>query len=381
MTDQIRMRAVRLVHAAGEVVPRVVEVPTPGALSGAQVLVRVAAASVNGTDLGLLRGGRLFRALSGGRVAPGFDLAGQVVACGPAVTGFAVGDRVMCLIGHGGGGMAELVVVPQHRLARAPRKIGAEQAAALPLAGLTALQALHGRAGLHTRTAPRVLVVGAAGGIGAYAVQLARLAGAHVTAVADTARADFVAELGAHVVVDRHRKDVLAGGQRWDVVLDAPGALRFAAVRPALTSDGVLVSTRPVSPDTVRGLRPGRPGRADRGSPRSRPGRPRSTWPIWLISSTPVSCRSLSTGSSRWTTWQPAWRTQAPGRSAARSPSRSLLRPDVPAASTPGPAACVHVAGAGGRTAGAGGRRRAQVGAAARSRLSKLLLARPGVSL
>ena len=258
MTGRARMRAVRLVPAAGGVVPRVVEVPAPGAPSAAQVLVRVAAASINGTDLGLLRGGRLFRALSAGRVAPGFDLAGQVVACGPAVTGFAVGDQVMCLIGHGGGAMAELVVVPQHRLARAPRTVGAEQAAALPLAGLTALQALHGRAGLHARTSPRVLVVGAAGGIGAYAVQLARLAGAHVTAVADTARAGFVAGLGAHEVVDRHQDNVLDSGQRWDVVLDAPGALRFAAVRPALTSDGVLVTTRPVSPDTVRALRPGR---------------------------------------------------------------------------------------------------------------------------
>ncbi len=234
-----------------------VEVPAPGPLTGAHVLVRVAASSINGTDLGLLGGGPLFRALTGDRVAPGFDLAGQVVACGPAVTGFSVGDRVMCLVGHSGGGMAELVVVPQHRLARAPRAVGLEEAAALPLAGLTALQALHGRAALHSRNAPRVLVVGAAGGIGAYAVQLARLAGSHVTAVADTARADFVAELGADVVVDRHREEVLARGRRWDVVLDAPGALRFAAARRSLTSDGVLVTTRPLSVDVVRGLRPG----------------------------------------------------------------------------------------------------------------------------
>jgi NADPH:quinone reductase-like Zn-dependent oxidoreductase len=88
-------------------------------------------------------------------------------------------------------------------------------------------------------------------------VQLARLAGAHVTAVADSARADFVRDLGARVVVDRRRDDVLAGGQQRDIVLDAPGALRFAAVRPSLAGDGVLVSTRPLSPDTVRGLRPG----------------------------------------------------------------------------------------------------------------------------
>jgi NADPH:quinone reductase-like Zn-dependent oxidoreductase len=256
------MRAVRLVRTGRSVAPRVVEVPAPAAPEGDQVLVRVAASSVNGTDLGLLRGGRLFRALGAGRVAPGFDVAGEVVGRGPAVTGFDVGDRVMALVGHTGGGMAELVLLRQRHVARAPRTIDLERAAGIPLAGLTALQALHGRAALSARTAPRVLVVGAAGGIGAYAVQLARLAGASVTAVADPARADLVRDLGASVVADRHRDDVLADRGRWDVVLDAPGALRFAAVRPSLTHDGVLVSTRPLSPDAVRGLLPGSGPRA-----------------------------------------------------------------------------------------------------------------------
>ena len=248
------MRAVRLVGGPAGPRPQVVEVPAPGPPTGTQLLVRVVASSVNGTDLGLVSGGRLFRALSGGRVAPGFDLAGEVVACGPAVTGFRVGDRVMCLLGHAGGAQAELVLVPQHRVARAPERVSLHDAAAVPLAGLTALQALHGRAGLHARPGARVLVVGAAGGIGAFAVQLARLAGAHVTAVADAPRAAFVRELGAHAVVDRHQQDVLALGERWDVVLDAPGALRFSAVRPVLTGDGVLVSTRPLSTDAVRGV-------------------------------------------------------------------------------------------------------------------------------
>ena len=209
---------------------------------------------MNGTDLGLLRGGRVFRALSAGRVAPGFDLAGEVVACGPAVTGFDVGDRVMCLLGHAGGALSELVLVPQSIVARAPAEIELARAAAIPLAGLTALQALRGRASLHVRPSPRVLVIGAAGGIGVFAVQLARLAGAHVTAVADEPRGEFLRDLGADVVVDRHRQDVLAVGERWDVVLDVPGALRFPAVRPVLTGDGVLVTTRPVSVDAVRGL-------------------------------------------------------------------------------------------------------------------------------
>lgn len=257
MTRPRSMRAVRLARDGGSMAPEVREVAVPAPPTGRQVLVRVAASSVNGSDLGLLHGGRAFRALSGGRVAPGFDLAGEVVARGESVTGFDVGDRVMALVGHTGGAMAELVVLPQHRIARAPGTVDLGTAAGIPLAGLTALQALHGRAALHARADPRVLVVGAAGGIGVYAVQLARLAGAHVTAVADTARAEFLRDLGADVVLDRRRDDVLAGGERWDVVLDAPGALRFAAVRPALTDDGVLVSTRPLTPDALRGLRPG----------------------------------------------------------------------------------------------------------------------------
>ena len=248
------MRAARLVPDGDALAPRVVDVPPPGPPTGTQLLVRVAASSVNGTDLGLVTGGRLFRALGAGRVAPGFDLAGTVEACGPVVTGFAVGDRVMTLLGHSGGGQTELVLVPQSRVALAPRSTGLVTAAGLPLAGLTALQALHGRAGLHARPSPRVLVIGAAGGIGSFGVQLARLTGAHVTAVADAARAALVHDLGADVVVDRHEQDVLARGERWDVVLDAPGALRFAAVRPALTPTGVLVSTRPISPDVARGF-------------------------------------------------------------------------------------------------------------------------------
>ena len=252
MSGPAPSRAVRLVREGGALVPRVVAAAAPPPPAGDQLLVRVAASSINGTDLGLARAGRVAHAVTGRRIAPGFDLAGEVVACGPAVTGFSVGDRVMTLLGHGGGAQADHVLVRQGRAARAPRSTGLSEAAAIPLAGLTALQALHGRAALPARPAARVLVVGAAGGIGSFAVQLARLAGAHVTAVADAPRAEHVRALGADVVVDRHEQDVLARGERWDVVLDVPGALRFAQVRPVLTADGVLVSTRPVSVDVLR---------------------------------------------------------------------------------------------------------------------------------
>jgi NADPH:quinone reductase-like Zn-dependent oxidoreductase len=268
------VRAVRLRRSGDQVLPQVVDVPEPPPPRGDQLLLRVEASSVNGTDLGMLGTGTsaaLVRRV--GR--PGFDVAGEVLACGPQVTAFSPGDRVMALLGHSGGGLAERVVVPQEHAARVPATCSAAEAAALPLAGLTALQALYGRAALRARRSPRVLVVGASGGIGSFAVQLARLAGAHVTGVAGGPRLDFVAGLGADELVDRHERDVLALGRRFDVVLDSPGLLSFGAARPLLADDGVFVSTRGVGRDAPREFLPARLRRrgpafaAVRTSPRS----------------------------------------------------------------------------------------------------------------
>ncbi len=251
------MRAVRLHRSDGGVLPRVVDVPEPPPPTGDRLLLRVEASSVNGTDLGMLGTGTAAAVVR--RVGkPGFDVAGEVLACGPEVTAFSPGDRVMALLGHSGGGAAERVVVGQEQAARVPASCSAEEAAALPLAGLTALQALYGRAALRARRSPRVLVVGASGGIGSFAVQLAREAGAHVTAVAAGPRLGFVADLGADELVDRHEQDVTALGRRFDVVLDTPGLLSFAAARPLLADDGVFVTTRGVGPDAPRELVPAR---------------------------------------------------------------------------------------------------------------------------
>lgn len=246
------MRAV-VVGTSGRTSPRtakVVDLPRPGEPTGTQVLVRVAASSVNGTDLAVVDGA--FPTLPGRTSALGFDVAGEVLACGPKVTSVGVGDRVMALLGHSGGGQAEEVLVPQDALAVAPTSVRREHAAALPLAGLTALAALPGRAALHRRRTPRVLVFGAAGGIGSFAVQLARLGGGTVTAAARGARHDYLHELGADEVIDTATSDPLRRGKRWDVVVDTPAALTFTAARHALSDDGVMVSTRPLSLDVVR---------------------------------------------------------------------------------------------------------------------------------
>jgi NADPH:quinone reductase-like Zn-dependent oxidoreductase len=250
------MRAARFHRHGDPSVMRVDDVPPPRAATGDEILVRVLASSVNGTDLGLRRG--LARLATVGRLPflPGFDVAGEVVGCGPAVTAFVPGDRVMALLGHRGGGQAERVLLRQSRAAPVPRTASVEAAAALPLAGLTALQALHGEGALHTRPHARVLVNGASGGIGSYAVQLAKLAGARVTGVASGAKLGFVRGLGADDVVDHRQQDVTGLGETFDVVLDATGKLTLDEVRPVLAGGGVLVSTRPISPDAVRALLP-----------------------------------------------------------------------------------------------------------------------------
>ena len=219
--------------------------------------MQVHASSVNGTDLGLRRGDLKVATLGRMPFTAGFDLAGTVLACGPAVTAFSPGDRIMALLDHGGGGQAERVVLRQTRAARAPAGCSLSQAAALPLAALTALQALHGRAHLPARPpGSRVLVVGACGGIGSYAVQLAKLAGAHVTAVASGPKLPYAVELGADELIDRSEHDATRLGEHWDVILDVPGALRLAHARGALAPGGVLVSTRPLSRDALQSLAP-----------------------------------------------------------------------------------------------------------------------------
>jgi len=245
--------AVRFDHPGDPSVLRVVEVPDPPPPAEDRILLRVAASSVNGTDLGLRRGAP-GAAVFGPRLRPGFDVVGEVMRTGPAVTAFAVGDRVAALLPHSGGGQAEQVSVRQGRAARVPEEVATTATAGLPLAGLTALQALFGRAGLGARPGARVLVHGASGGIGSFAVQLAALAGAHVTGTAGPAKHGFVRGLGAAEVLDSRSPAATRAPGRWDVVLDTPGLLDPAAVRGMLAPDGVLVTTRVTSLRTAREL-------------------------------------------------------------------------------------------------------------------------------
>jgi NADPH:quinone reductase-like Zn-dependent oxidoreductase len=166
---------------------------------------------------------------------PGSDLAGVVDAVGADVTGFAPGDEVL---GIGKGTFAEYAVAEQDKLVPKPANLPVEQAAAVGISGLAALQAArdHGQiqAGQH------VLVLGASGGVGTYAVQIAKTFGAEVTGVCSTTKVDLVRSLGADHVLDYTRTDI-ADGPRYDVILDIGGNTSLSRLRRALTPNGTLV--------------------------------------------------------------------------------------------------------------------------------------------
>lgn len=200
--------------------------PSPAA---AEVLVRVRATGVNAGDWHLMRGSPyLIRLIYGGYrrpsvPTPGLDVAGEVAAVGADVTDVEAGDRVVAdLSGHGFGGYAEYVCVPASALVSLPSGVSFEDAASVPTAAVTALQALRDVGGLQAGEA--VLVNGASGGVGSFAVQLATSLGAEVTGVASTAKLDAVRSMGADRVVDYAEEDVTALDERYDLVVDTAGS-------------------------------------------------------------------------------------------------------------------------------------------------------------
>lgn len=203
-----------------------------------EVRIEVMAASLNAADVHLLRGTPWPARLAFGLNKPkqprlGADVAGWVAEVGPGVSEFRVGDRVFGdLSGAGFGAFAEQVVVPVTALARVPGGVSYQDAAASGMAAVTALQALRGKA-LKVQLQPgaRVLVTGASGGVGSFAVQLAKAYGAHVTAVTSTANLAAVAGLGSDVVMDRQSTDFRSGNERYDLIVEAGG---YGPVRATL---------------------------------------------------------------------------------------------------------------------------------------------------
>jgi NADPH:quinone reductase-like Zn-dependent oxidoreductase len=216
-------------------------VPKP-AVGDDTVLVRVRAASINAYDWHMLRGSpSLVRMMSGLRKpkssAMGMDMAGRVEAVGKNVTKFRPGDEVF---GARHGALAEYVVgTDKSAFAPKPAGITFEQAAAINMAGTTALQGLRDKGQL--KPGQRVLIVGASGGVGTFAVQIAKALGAHVTAVCSTRNVDQARALGADEVIDYTKEDFTKSGRRYDVILDVASSGPLSARRRILEPNGILV--------------------------------------------------------------------------------------------------------------------------------------------
>lgn len=217
------------------------EIPSPKA---DEMLVKIAAAAVNPKDC-MVRKGK-FRFITGNHFPQllGYDLAGEVVQVPDGVGGFKIGDRIYAMINDWkAGAYAEYAAVKLNEAARQPDNLSSVEAAAVPLAAQTALQALRD----HGRLAPgmRVCINGATGGVGTFAVQIAKILGTEVTAVCSHRALDLPATLGADEIVDYTRDDILELGKRFDVFFDVFGNRSFAEAAPCLNEHGVYITTVP----------------------------------------------------------------------------------------------------------------------------------------
>jgi NADPH:quinone reductase-like Zn-dependent oxidoreductase len=238
---------VHLCYGSPDVV-RYADVPKP-ALQADEVLIRVHAASVNPLDWHYLEGTPYLVRLDAGFGKPenprlGVDFAGTVEAAGRSVTRFKAGDEVF---GGKFGALADYVAVREDRaIALKPANVSFEQAAAVPIAAVTALQALRDKGQI--RPGQRVLINGASGGVGTFAVQIAKTYGAEVTGVCSTRNVDLVRSLGADHVIDYTREDFTQGDQHYDLILDNVGTHSLLEYRRVLNPRGSYVMIGSTTP-------------------------------------------------------------------------------------------------------------------------------------
>ena len=217
-----------------------VEKPTPKA---GEVLVKIMATAVNQADIHVLSGMLRY---STGVFKPkqpilGSDIAGIVEAVGENVTQFQVGDEVFGdLSGHGRGGFAEYVAAPASALALKPAALSFAQVAAVPMTAVTALQGLRDRGNI--QAGQQVLINGASGGVGSFAVQIAKAYGAEVTAVVSTGKIELVRTIGADHIIDYTQENFTQNGQRYDLIFDTVANHSVSDFKRALTPNGIFVT-------------------------------------------------------------------------------------------------------------------------------------------
>jgi NADPH:quinone reductase-like Zn-dependent oxidoreductase len=220
------------------------EVPKPSPKDG-EVLIKIKATALNAADWHMLRADPFLVRLTEGFSKPkntirGADVAGVVEAVGSGVTQFKPGDEVYGeLVASGWGGLAEYTCAPEKLLAPKPRNISFEQAAAVPMAGMTAVQALRDKG--KVQAGQKVLIAGAGGGVGTFAVQIAKAMGAHVTAVCGTRNVERMRKLGVDRVIDYTKDDFTRSGEQYDLILGVNGHRKLSEYKQALAPQGTYV--------------------------------------------------------------------------------------------------------------------------------------------
>ncbi|MGV0106314.1 Zinc-binding alcohol dehydrogenase [Nostoc sp. DSM 114160] len=208
-----------------------------------QLLVKVRASSVNPIDWKIRQG--MLSLITGSKFPKilGFDVAGDVVAVGSGITRFKPGDAIYGCTSFPGGSYAEFAAVPENLVALKPTNLSYEEAAAVPLAALTALQALRNEGNI--QTGQTVLINGAAGGVGTFAVQIAKALGAVVTGVSSSKNLDLVKSLGADRVIDYTQQDFTEDIAQYDIIFDAVGKRSLSQTKRVLKPNGIYITTLP----------------------------------------------------------------------------------------------------------------------------------------
>eukprot|EP00258_Populus_trichocarpa_P014797 XP_006369943.2 chloroplast envelope quinone oxidoreductase homolog [Populus trichocarpa] len=229
-----------------------VEVPVPSA-KGDEVLLKLEATSLNPVDWKMQKG--MLRPLLPRRFPyiPGTDVAGEVVEVGPGVTNFKTGDKVVAILSHlSGGGLAEFVVAKKGLPVARPPEVSAAEGAGLPVAGLTAHQAVTQSAGVKldgSGNQKNILITAASGGVGHYAVQLAKLGNTHVTATCGARNIEFVKSLGADEVLDYKTPEGAAlkspSGKKYDAVIHCAAGVPWSTFEPNLSANGKVIDITP----------------------------------------------------------------------------------------------------------------------------------------
>lgn len=245
------MKAIVIRHYGSKEVLEPAEMPDPEPDED-ELLVRIHAFGINPTDWKIRKGmaHRVMRKKF--PIILGQDFSGEVVSVGSEVGDYEIGDRVFGTVNamKGEGSYAELIAVPAKNVATLPANMSFEEAAALPTAGLAALQALRDKGGI--RNGMDVLINGAAGGVGHYAIQIAKFFGAYVTAVCGPENLDFATDLGADEALDYTKVDFTKQKSRYDIIFDTIGNRNFRECIPVLQPKGIFITTKPALNQFVR---------------------------------------------------------------------------------------------------------------------------------